>query len=153
MASVFPFSALPRRMTKLSGTIPKGISKLIQDVATGIGATVVDTTPVDTGLARSNWRATLSAPASGTIPPYSPGNHLGISESANAGAAKAQQKQNIKRFNAAKHTSIFITNNVSYIGALDAGSSPQSPGSMVALGLQTGRAILEAKARRVLDTK
>lgn len=153
MVGTFPFSALPQRMNKLGDTITKGVTKLAQDVAKGIGATVVDTTKVDTGLARSNWRATISAPASGVIPPYSPGNHLGISESANAGAAKAQQKQAIEQFNAAKHVSIFITNNVPYIGVLNHGSSIHAPGLMVEQGLQTGRAILQAKAGKVLDTK
>ncbi len=143
MARVFPFSALSFRMDNLGKALTKGVTRLAQDVAKGIGATVVDTTPVDTGLARSNWRATLSAPASGIIPPYSPGNHLGISESANAGAAKAQQQQVIERFKVAQNASIFITNNVSYIGALNAGSSPQSPGSMVALGFQTGRSVVQ----------
>ena len=76
----FLFSELPRRMDRLGTTIVKGVSILAQDVAKGIGATVVDATPVDTGLARSNWRATISAPAAGTIPAYAPGNHLGISE-------------------------------------------------------------------------
>ena len=153
MVGTFPFSALPRRMNKLGGTITKGVSKLAQDVAKGIGATVVDTTPVDTGLARSNWRATISAPASGTIPPYSPGNQLGIGEAANALATKAQQKQAIDRFDASKHASIFITNNVPYIGALNDGSSPQSPGGMVEMGIQTGRLVLQAKARKVLDPR
>ena len=153
MVGTFPFSALPQRMNTLGGTITKGVSKLVQDVAIGIGATVVDTTKVDTGLARSNWRATISAPASGTIPPYAPGVRLGIGEGANASAAKAQQKQAIKRFKASKHTSIFITNNVPYIGVLDHGDSNHVAGDMVKMGLQTGRAILQAKARRVLDTK
>lgn len=152
MVGIFPFSALPRRMNKLGNNITKGVSKLIQDVAKGIGATVVDTTKVDTGRARSNWRATINVPASGTIPAYSPGNKLGISESANAGAAKAQQKQAIERFNAAKHVSIFITNNVPYIGALNNGSAVHAPGLMVEQGLQTGRAILQAKAGKVLDS-
>ena len=153
MVGTFPFSALPNRMNKLGGTITKGVSKLAQDVAKGIGATVVDTTKVDSGLARSNWRATVSAPASGTIPPYAPGIKLGIGEGANASAAKSQQKQAIARFDAAKHQSIFITNNVHYIGALNNGSPVHAPGNMVALGIQTGRAILQAKARRVLETK
>jgi hypothetical protein len=140
-------------MNKLGGTITRGVTKLAQDVAKGIGATVVDTTKVDTGLARSNWRATISAPASGTIPAYAPGIKLGIGEGANASAAKAQQKQAIERFDAAKHTSIFITNNVPYIGALNNGSQVHAPGNMVQLGLQTGRAILQAKAKKVLDTR
>lgn len=153
MVGIFPFSALERRMNKLGGTVTKGVTKLVQDVAKGIGATVVDTTKVDTGFARSNWRATVSAPASGTIPPYAPGIKLGIGEGANASAAKAQQKQAIERFNVAKHTSIFITNNVPYIVALNNGSSVHAPGKMVELGLQTGRAILQAKASKVLGTK
>lgn len=153
MVGVFLFDELPTRMIKLGGTITKGVTKLVQDVAKGIGATVVDTTKVDTGLARSNWRATLSASASGTIPAYSPGNKLGIGETANAGAAKAQQKQVIERFDTSKHVSIFITNNIPYIGALNDGSPVHAPGNMVALGLQTGRAILQAKAGKVLDTK
>jgi hypothetical protein len=153
MAGPFSFDELPARMDKLGSTINKGVSKLVQDVAKGIGATIVDTTPVDTGLARSNWRATLSAPASGTIPAYSPGNKLGIGETANAGAAKSQQKQIIERFNTSKHGSIFITNNIPYIVALDSGSSSQSPGGMVSLGFQTGRLVLQANAGKVLDTK
>ncbi len=150
MAGTFPFSALPSRMGTLGSTIKKGVSKLAQDVATGIGATVVDTTRVDTGLARSNWRASISAPASGVIPPYAPGSKLGTGEGANASAAKAQQKQAIKQFDATKHTSIFITNRVPYIGTLNNGSPTQAPGNMVQLGIQTGRAIIQAKARRVL---
>ncbi len=153
MAGTFSFDALPRRMNKLGGTIRKGVTRLVQDVAKGIGATVVDTTKVDTGLARSNWRASISAPASGTIPAYAPGTKLGIGEGANASAAKAQQKQAIERFNAAKHVSIFITNNIPYIGALNNGSPVHAPGNMVQLGIQTGRAILQAKAKRVLETR
>ena len=152
MVGTFPFSALPRRMNRLGGTITKGVTKLAQDVAKGIGATVVDTTKVDTGLARSNWRASISAPASGTIPPYAPGIKLGIGEGGNASAAKAQQKQAIERFDARKHASIFITNNVPYIGALNNGSPVHAPGNMVQLGIQTGRAILQTKASKVLDT-
>jgi hypothetical protein len=140
-------------MTKLGGTITKGVTKLAQDVAKGIGATVVDTTRVDTGLARSNWRATISAPASGIIPPFSPGNKLGMSETANAGAAKAFQKQHIERFDASKHVSIFITNNVPYIGILNNGGRNVAPGLMVEQGLQTGKAILQAKAGKVLSTR
>jgi len=153
VVGTFPFSALPSRMIKLSSTIKDSVSELVQDVAKGIGATVVDTTKVDTGLARSNWRATINAPASGTIPAYSPGNKLGISETANANAAKAQQKQAIERFNASKHVSIFITNNIRYIGALNNGSPVHAPGLMVEQGLQTGRAILQAKAGKVLDSR
>ncbi len=153
MAGIFPFDALPSRMNKLGGNIRKGVTKLVQDVAKGIGATVVDTTKVDTGLARSNWRASISAPASGTIPAYAPGVKLGIGEGANASAAKAQQKQAIEQFDANKNTHIFITNNVPYIGLLNNGDSVHAAGDMVNMGIQTGRAILQANAKRVLGTR
>ena len=148
----FSFSALPQRMDHLSDNLKRGLSKLVQDVAKGIGATVVDTTKVDTGKARSNWRATISAPASGTIPPYSPGNHLGIGETANATAAKAQQKQAINQFDISKHSSIFITNRVPYIVHLNNGTTIHAPGFMVEQGFQVGRLILQANAKKVLSS-
>jgi len=151
MVGVFSFGELPRRMDKLGGTITHGVSTLVQEVAIGIGATVVDTTRVDTGKARSNWRATLDTPANGVIPPYSPGNNLGIGETANANAAKAQQKQVIRRFSAVKQRSIFITNRVPYIETLN--SKGTAPGMMIEQGIQTGRLVLSANASKVLKAR
>ena len=122
---------------------------MAQRVAKNIGASVVDTTRVDTGKARSNWRATLDAPATGTIPPYSPGNKLGQAETANAGSAKAQQAQVINTFNVRKNRSIFITNNVDYIETLNNGGPRVAPGLMVEQGFQTGRDTL--RTARILD--
>lgn len=145
------FSQLPGSMDDLGDNVHRIGTILVKQVAKAIGATVIDTTKVDTGLARSNWRATLNAPAAGTIPPYSPGNKLGKSESANANAAKAQQKQVINQFNAAKNTGVFITNNVRYIGVLNDGGKNHAPGLMVQQALQTGRLVLQSI--KVLDLK
>ena len=139
-----PFSALPGRMDKLGDEIQRAATKIVRQVAKGIGATVVDTTRVDTGEARSNWRATLNAPAVGTIPPYAPGNKLGMGETANANSAKAQQVQVINRFNARKDRSVMITNNVPYIGVLNSGGPTVDGNFMVEQGLQTGRLIIKS---------
>ncbi len=139
-----PFSALPGSMRNFNRRIQEGATRIARQVATGIGATVVDTTRVDTGAARSNWRASLDTPLTGIIPPYSPGNRLGQGETANAGAAKAQQQQVITRFNVKKNTSIVITNNISYIEKLNNGTARFAPGLMVEQGIQTGRAIIKA---------
>lgn len=147
MAGTFLFNSMPARMTKLGLDITRGVTKLAQEVAIGIGATVVDTTKVDTGLARSNWRASISSPASGTIPAYAPGVRLGIGEGANASAAKAQQKQAIEQFDASTGQSIFITNNIPYIAVLNNGDSKHEAGDMVRMGVQTGRAVIQAKVR------
>lgn len=145
------FDQLPNSLNMLGSRVERGATRVVKVVSTAIGATVVDTTKVDTGVARSNWRATLNAPASGTIPAYAPGNKLGSSETANANAAKSQQKQVISKFNAKKHTGVFIVNNVHYIGALNNGSPVHAPGLMVEQGLQSGK--LALKSLRILDTK
>lgn len=151
--SIKPFSALPGSMEKLGSRVQQAATQIVRQVAVGIGATLVDTTRVDTGKARSNWRATLNSPASGVIPPYSPGNKLGKGEIANANLAKAQQKQVINRFNARKDRSVMITNNVPYIGVLNNGRSGEggAPDNMVGQALQTGRLIL--KTIRVLEVR
>ena len=139
------FDQLPARMDRLGNRVLSSGTRLVRQVATAIGATVVDTTRVDTGAARSNWVATLNAPASGVIPPYAPGNKLGPSEIANATGAKAQQKQVIERFDARKHDGVFITNNIPYIETLNnGGGNIRTPGLMVEQGLQTGRLVLQS---------
>lgn len=147
---VKPFSELPRSMNRLNRRVVRGASIVARQVAIAIGGTVVDTTRVDTGKARSNWRASLGAPLSGTIPPYSPGNKLGQSEVANAASAKIQQAQVIRRFRADQPTpSIFITNNVDYIETLNNGGPRVAPGLMVEQALQTGRDVL--RSIKILD--
>lgn len=149
--AVRPFSQLPAAMGNLGTRVQQAGTKIVRQVATGIGATLVDTTRVDTGAARSNWRATLNTPASGTIFPYAPGNKLGRGETANANAAKSQQRQVIARFNARKDKSVMITNNVDYIGILNDGRSGIAGDAMVEQALQTGRLIL--KSIKVLDVR
>lgn len=136
-------------MKNLNKRIEQGFTRLMRQAVIGIGATLVDTTRVDTGEARSNWRASLGAPLGGTIPPYAPGNKLGIGETANANSAKAQHRQVAARFNVKTNTIIFITNNVPHIGVLNDGTAKISAGNMVAQALQTGRAVLLATKLRL----
>ncbi len=142
------FDELPASMDGLNRTVRRGVTKIVQRVASVIGATVVDTTRVDTGFARSNWSATVFEPASGTITPYFPGTALGIGETQNANAVKAQQRRVIKRFNASKHRSLFITNNVDYIETLNNGNARLAPGLMVEQSFQAGK--LAFKSVKVL---
>lgn len=143
-----PFSTLPKTLNRISADIAKGVTQLMRAMSVSAGAAAVDATRVDTGLARSNWRATLDSPASGTISPYSPGNKLGQGERSNATAAIAQHRGTIKAFNVKNNKSIFITNNVSYIGILNDGGPHVPPGNMAALGAQA--AVITAKGMRVL---
>lgn len=47
-------------------------SKIVQKAALAGGDYVARETPVDTGVARSNWVATIGTPFSGVIPAYVP---------------------------------------------------------------------------------
>jgi hypothetical protein len=96
---------------------------------------VILRTPVDTGRARANWQTTVGAPASGTIsadpdtgsnvkaPNPSSGSAMSIG-TINAAVASVDDDQ-----------SIFLTNNLPYIEALENGHSQQSPAGMVAMTL------------------
>ena len=113
-----------------------GGDKVVRTAALKVDQAVVISTPVDTGRARSNWIASIGSPAGGTVSPFSPGSKLGLGEGNNAQAAidAARGVINSRRFN----QSIFITNNLDYIGKLNNGSSKQAPKNFVRKGVQAG---------------
>jgi hypothetical protein len=90
---------------------------------------IVRNTPVDTGLARSNWRASVGSPLNSTIEPYKRGNRLGINETANASDAIAQARFAISSRESGQVA--YLTNNVWYIGRLNSGSSTQAGNNFV----------------------
>ncbi len=140
--AVRPFSDLPKVTERLAKNMTSSATRIMRQLAVGIGGTLVDGTRVDTGKARSNWQGTLNAPATGVIPPYAPGDKLGKGETANASAAKDQQSQVFLRFKAEKDKAIYITNRVHYIGILNEGRSGVAPDGFIEQAVLTGRAIL-----------
>lgn len=104
-------------------------------------------TPVDVATARSNWRVSVGRPLTGRIrahfpypsrhrPPYGGGGSKG--ESANVNAVVAAGKTRLSTF---KGGSIYISNNVPYIGPLDRGHSKQTSAGFVS------RAVMNAVRR------
>jgi len=80
---------------------------------------VVPATPKDTGLAQGNWRTSISAPAIGVIARKS---------GAQAVAAGLKSvKSAKKKISKGKQGSIYIVNNLPYIGRLNNGYSQQAP--------------------------
>jgi hypothetical protein len=148
---VRPFSQLPDVLQKKGRSVSFNTTVLAKETAKAIGNTLVDTTRVDTGEARSNWLASLNVPRSDTIPPYAPGNKLGIGERANATRAKAQHASVIRQFSANKGNGIIaISNNVGHIGFLNDGSPTNTPDNMVERAVQVGRIALDAAIRRMV---
>jgi len=137
------FSDVDRVLDKWVDGIERQATAVIKRAARAVDERLVDLTPVDTGRARSNWVATRGVPFQGEIPAYSPGYKLGRAEAANARQAKAQAESVIRGFEAKPGRAIFLTNNVSYLALLNAGTSAQSPAGFFEMGAQTGAKVFE----------
>lgn len=150
MATLFQFS---RNIRSHGSKIENNSVLLTQRVAKRTLRSLVDGTPVDEGVARSNWRVSLGNPTRSVIPAYSPGRHLGIDERTNA-AATIQAgigKINLLRVGTKRGTgqagqAVFISNSIPYLDRLRGGSSAQQPNDWVAV------ALLEAQAE-VIQTR
>lgn len=118
-------------------------SELVRRMAKRTLRSLVLSTKVDKGVARSNWRVGTGATTSAVIAAYSPypkgsqANGQGINETANAAAAIAAGNARINSVRGISgvglRTGIFISNNTPYIGI-----------ALVSGGLETS--VIEARA-------
>lgn len=123
------FDEFARRITRRAEGVEKQATKVIREVALVVDSTVVLATPVDTGRARANWLASLSAPIlSPDLDAKDPGGN----------AAIAKAKGVIETFKSGKDVDIIIQNNVPYIETLNAGSSAQAPVGFVQQAVLAG---------------
>ena len=87
---------------------------------------VIMDTPVKSGRARGNWQCTIGAPASGDTERADQ-----IAVGSPGGAAFAEVVNIGQSWKAISGVSILLTNNLPYIGRLNAGSSKQTPARFV----------------------
>ena len=128
--------ATPRKATKVL------VSELIR------------ATPVDEGVARSNWQVESGPSKVSRRPAYAPGRHLGISETRNAAAAIAAAFAKIDRaptiyqldnffeagiMEAAGGVTFHVSNPVPWINPLDEGHSRQQAAGFVQRAIQAAR--------------
>lgn len=119
---------LSRRLARAAARLEIGVSGVIAIVGTSIGREIVPATPVDTGFARANWRPSLNAPA---IVPVSELDPTGQATVARIATVSSRYRVG---------DTLFIVNNAPYIGALNAGSSPQAPAGFVQRSVREGTA-------------
>lgn len=102
------------------------LENTVRAVALVVDATLVETTPVDIGRARSNWNPSLNVPDSSIVEPG--------------------QKKSISGINTAYKITdtILISNNLPYIKKLNEGSSKQAPAGFVDAALQKGKGAVKA---------
>jgi len=127
---------LASKLETLTANLESEVSRCSVEVAQDIHFALVTGTPVDTSKALSNWQVTLEAPMLDEIEAYSPGTK-GSSRGASMGVTIQEGRSVLasKRFG----QSIFISNNVSYIGDLDRGTSKQAPSGFLQQSLLIGR--------------
>lgn len=127
-------------------------------------SSLIRSTPVDRGVARSNWQVKTGTGAVSVRPAFSPGKHLGLGETRNAAAAIADAFARIDRApsagflqkfldagisDAAGGTSFYVSNPVYYIEALDQGHSKQQAAGFVHRALNLARA--EVRQNKIFD--
>ena len=93
-------------------------------IGLGVLQSLIQTTPVDTGRAKSNW--------------WMDTNATWIEQDADNGLAATNQGLSVSKSNIKLETSIYITNNLPYIQRLEDGWSGQAPSGFVKGSIQVG---------------
>jgi hypothetical protein len=124
-------------MRKLAETIKVNVDAGFRATVLAIDAAVVTSTPVDTGRARSNWRVSTEK-QSDVYDAYVKGLK-GSQSGPNTQAAVDQAREAVDAAPPDADT-MYISNNLPYIQALNDGSSAQAPAGFVELAIQAGEA-------------
>lgn len=147
-----PFTALPAVVARIGKRVDRAMTRTVRETANEAQRVAVLNTRVDTGLARSNWVASLGAPFRAIIPAYRPypkGSRIGKGERANAEAALQYGRQIIDTWRITDPRSIFIANNVDYIETLNNGRPNVSADLMLERASQA--AIIKARKQFALS--
>jgi|10_taG_2_1085330.scaffolds.fasta_scaffold78020_2 hypothetical protein len=103
---------------KMKGKVDrKDLDRVFRSVTLGIYKDVIMGTPVDTGRARGNWQLAIGSAPTGEV--------LRL-EKGKGSNQRRQAESKTKRPLAGR--SVFIANNLGYIGELEEGASKQSKG-------------------------
>lgn len=140
-SNLFEFS---KKMEKKGARFAKRADEHFRAMVRAISEEVITSTPVDTGLARSNWSLSSSSPTASQRSPYSPGKNLGILERSNAQGAIRQVIATLAaraRWVGNLHSvSLWLRNPVSYMYKLnEKGSSPQAPKGFIQRAIERGK--------------
>lgn len=126
---------MPDAFDKAITGIEKAIDNIIEDTVHEVGKGVLgalvspppEGTPVDTGLAKSNWVGSKGSPVTSIT-----GSRTKVSFSAQRAGLRELTSWKIADRNS------WITNNLSYIKKLNAGHSRQTPPGFVERAVQKG---------------
>jgi len=127
------------RIDRIAVQVEGNVERAVKDCAQAVLKSAVENTPVDTGLARSNWTPELDRAFEGLFPARVPGAG-GSTAAENAAAAIEAGAPTIEAFDIKKNGSIHITNNAPHIQPLNDGHSKQAPAGFVQIAVMEGLA-------------
>lgn len=134
--------AAASNVQRVMNELDRFASRVITLIAVEITSNLIGTTPVDTGWARANWLPSVRAPRGSPA-----GSRESVSSSAQA-SGLAQLKA--YRLNMG---SVFIANNVPYIGDLNNGTSRKAPAGFVQSSILRGVAVAASAAAALGATR
>ena len=108
---------------KMKGDVNRtDIDKWFRLITLGLYRDVIVGTPVDTGRARANWQLAIGSAPSSVLSKTDKGRKGTNSGASGSEVKKANQKMRVRKVG----RSVFIANNLGYIGALEEGHSKQN---------------------------
>jgi hypothetical protein len=134
--------SLAAKLERMAARLDDELKAAKTEVGTAVITALVNTTPVDTSQALSNWQASFGAPNAPSRPPISPG--LAGSTRASSASAAIAQAQGVFAITPAR-APLFISNSLPYIVPLNEGSSSQAPAGFVARAVLVGNSVLRRR--------
>lgn len=132
-------SELPSRLRILQKNLKSERVRIVKEVALKMLDTLVNSTPVDTSKALSNWQASIDTPIDTPRNAIAEGSR-GSTRSQSAAIAYALGEIQIEKFKL--NQVIHITNNLEYIEGLNNGTISKQPGLFVEKSIQIADAHL-----------
>jgi hypothetical protein len=138
MATLAQFS---QNIFKKSSQIENAATRVVRATSKRALKALVYATPVDEGVARSNWRVGVGAAPTAFIKAYAPGKKLGLGERGNANAAiaagfaKIETVRGVSGRGGGLKKAVYIANNAPYIERLNSGYSSQAPAGFIEIAL------------------
>lgn len=117
-----------RDLDKFAASLNIGVEQVVKKIALDVFTGVVRKTPVDKGRARASWVIGVERPLNS--PELSTDKTFSAAEAAQFANLELAELSRLKPFD-----TVFISNSLPYIEALEDGHSKQAPQGMVAVTL------------------
>jgi hypothetical protein len=131
------FKSLSQALRVHAKNVDENYTRALRRTALVGDSSLVYSTPVDLGRARSSWSASI-----GVAAPSDTGLTESIGGDLAAGVALSQARPVITNWRPNLGGSLFLSNSVDYIIPLDNGSSAQAPTGMTLQAMEAMRGIL-----------